>query len=133
NRMQQLRAQSQQASDSIKAVLTAKQKAALPQATQELAQLRMAGIPLQALGELNLTNDQKLKLKGFAQAAMQKMRAAAPAEGGAGGPAGRGNMREMRQEMRGQVQSLLTDPQKAILQKYRRERRRGQGGPDTGA
>ncbi len=65
---------SQQASRQILAVLTARQKKALPTVMQEVQTLRMAGIPPELAGELKLTVSQKKRIAAIQRSAQQEIR-----------------------------------------------------------
>jgi len=111
---QKLREAARQALQEIQAVLTPEQRTRLRDAGRELAALAMAGIPLQALGDLKLTADQKSRIAAITREAAEKRQALSQEERRTKG-------REIFQEVRTKVEALLTAEQKAVIEKYRRE------------
>ncbi len=110
-------------SDKIVAVLTDDQKAALPRVIQMLDAFQSAGVPPQVIGDLKLTDDQKnqaLRINKEMQQAMQK----------AMQDQDRQAMMDARKKAHDEILALLTDDQKAILDKFVKDHpRRGPGGP----
>lgn len=111
----------QQAVTEINNVLTPEQRAKVREAAPELGMLRSLGVPLQVLGDLKLTDEQKQKILQIAKDIVEKVRELPNEER-------RAKMRELLAEARPKVQALFTDEQKAVLQKARagnRQRERG--------
>lgn len=109
--MQKLRDLNQQAVKDIEAILTDDQKAKLPDTIKELGALRNAGIPLEVVGDLKLTADQKTKIAAIAKEAQDKVSNLTPEER-------RAKMRETMQESRDKTMALLTDAQKKVITKF---------------
>jgi Spy/CpxP family protein refolding chaperone len=110
---QKMRDLTQQTTTEIEAVLTDAQKAKVPDLLKEMGMLRGIGIPLEAVGELKLTEDQKTKLADIAKQTAEKMQGLAP-------EARREGMQEAMKDAREKAMSLLTDAQKKTLKKYAR-------------
>ena len=115
------------ASDKITAVLTDDQKAALPGVIQMLGALQSAGIPPQALGVLKLTSAQKQKAIAISKEMQQAIQAAMQDQD-------RQAMQDARTKCHDKIQALLTDEQKAALDKFAKDHprqggQRGPGGP----
>lgn len=116
------------ATSKIEAVLTPAQKKALPGVIKEIGAMQMVQIPVETLGELKLTADQKSKIVGIAEKSQkdlqEKMKSA------------NGDFRSMmpifqaaRDKTHADVMLVLTAPQKATVEKYEKEHpRRGFGG-----
>ncbi len=117
---QKMRDLSQQANQSMEAVLTDDQKAKLPETLRHFSSLRSVGIPLEVYADLKLTDDQKKQIGDISRDATTKMQALAPEDRRTQG-------RQIRQEVREKTLALLTADQKAIIEKYNREHPRGQG------
>lgn len=115
---------SQKATQDVEAVLTPDQKAMLTETLQKFTVMAFVGIPLQAVGKLNLTADQKVKIEGIAKDARAKMETLTPADRRVQG-------REIRKAAHEQVLALLTDAQKQILAKARTGRPGGRGAGAT--
>ena len=98
----------------IEAVLNDEQKAKLKDVLQEMGMLRSAGIPLELVGDLKLTDDQKKQMAAIMADTQEKMRGLSPEDRRAKG-------REMMQEARTKMEAVLTDEQKAMIEKYRKE------------
>jgi protein-tyrosine-phosphatase len=128
---EKLRELNRQATAQIEATLTAEQKAKAPDALKQMTTLRSLGIPLEALGELKLTDAQMKQLDGIAKAAQEKMQAIPQEQR-------RERMREMMQESQSKAMAVLTEPQKAVAQKHQQRRRdrgnrNGRGGAGNNA
>lgn len=112
----------QAATTQIEALLTAEQKTALPGVLKDIQTLRAAGLPVALLGSLGLTAEQKTKIADInakAEEAMrQRMTGAQP---GGDFQAMRESMQQARAETQRQVMAVLTDAQKAQVEKYRSE------------
>jgi len=107
-----------QANQQIEAVLTAAQKERLKSALQEIAPLRGAGLPLELLAQLKLTDEQKKQITAIAREAREKIGALPREERRAKG-------QEITQAARDKILAVLTADQKATLEKWNSERRRG--------
>jgi len=133
-RMQELRELSRKASEDIEAVLNDEQKKKLPEVLRGITALRSAGLPLQALGVLKLTPEQRTQIAEMVQKEMEGLRDLQPEER-------RTKMREVMQGLREKVGAVLTEEQKKALAKWNEEqrqqrrggRRGGGAGPAGGA
>ena len=72
--MQKWRALEEKASAQISEILTDAQRAALPVAVTELDALATAGIPLDILGDLKLSQDQKARIVSISETSRQELR-----------------------------------------------------------
>lgn len=109
----------QQASKDILALLTADQKKKLPAVLREMGGLRMAGIPLRALGELKLTADQKKQIAGYVKDAQAGLKDLSAADR-------RVKMRDAMKDVASKTQAILTADQKKVLEGYQKKQgRRG--------
>ncbi len=126
---------SAKATSSIEAVLTPAQKKELPGVIKEVVALRSAGIPLDTLGDLKLTSAQKSKIVSLSDAAQKDMDAKRKAGGDF-----RSMMQDSRKKTHDSVLATLTQPQKAVVDKFEKEHPRrgfgagggGFGGPGGG-
>ena len=120
--MQKMQALDKAASDKIAAVLTDDQKAALPGAIQMMEAFQSTGIPPQALDALKVTTAQKKKAIGISkemQAAMQQAMQDQDREA----------MQAARAKAHDRILALLTDDQKAALDKFVKDHPGRPGGP----
>ena len=110
--MTQRRQLNQKAAEDINAVLTPEQRNALQSSLPMLEMLRASrAVPLAALPQLNLTQDQIGKLRAASQQTEDKMRALPPAE--------RQTQRQgLMEEFRTNVQSILTPQQKENIASF---------------
>jgi Spy/CpxP family protein refolding chaperone len=133
-RMEQLHALGQKATQSIMALLTAQQKNALPGLIRELEALRITGIPLPVLGELNLTAEQKRQLRTLAERANQEMRRILETGRDSGDPESvRDAIRQLHERTRNQAMQILTEAQRAQVEAFLQEHPGpGPGGPPRG-
>lgn len=116
--MEKMRTVTQQANKDIEAVLTDDQKAKVKDTIAELGRFNLVTIPLAAVPDLKLTDDQRKQINDIAKDAEEKMKALAPEDRRTGS-------RTILQEARGKVTALLTEDQKSVVEKYRREMRGG--------
>ncbi|HZT42357.1 MAG TPA: hypothetical protein VFA07_09205 [Chthonomonadaceae bacterium] len=108
----QRRQLNEKAAADIEAVLTPEQRNELQSSLPMLEMLRASrAVPLAALPQLNLTQDQVGKLRAAAQQTEEKVRAMPPAERQTQRPA-------LMQEFQTNVQSILTPQQKEILANF---------------
>lgn len=116
------------ANTDILAVLTADQKAMLPDFTKDLQTMQQAGIPIAILGDLKLTDGQKKKIVAQAQqsqTAMQEKRRAAFQPGGQRPTpeemqAMMTDMQAMQKDSTDKIMALLTPTQHAMIDDYNR-------------
>jgi hypothetical protein len=121
--MEKLQALDKATSDKIVAVLTDDQKAALPRVIQMLDAFQSAGVPPQVIGDLKLTDDQKKQALRINKEMQQAMQQAMQDQD-------RQAMMDARKKAHDEILALLTDDQKAILDKFVKDHpRRGPGGP----
>lgn len=111
---QKLRELSQQANKDIDAVLTEDQRKAVRPLVREISAMQQVGIPVGVMGDLKLTADQKTKIKGVVEE-YEAARQAIPQE------ERRAKAQELRQAATGKVAAVLTDEQKAAIEKWRKE------------
>ena len=116
------RAKSQQlektANESILALLTDSQKTAAASLLRLLPALREAGIPLEVLGNLSLTDDQKTQIAAVVKADRD---------------AANGDMsRELHDKIHTDVMALLSSDQQATLTAYLKAHPQTKGGPGGG-
>ncbi len=110
----------QQATTEINNILTPEQKEALRNAAPEIAVLRSLGIPLQVVGDLKLTDEQKKKLTDIAREIREKVQNLSPEER-------RSKMRELTADARTKAEALLTAEQKEVIKKFNEENRQRRG------
>lgn len=113
---QKRRELTQKATSEINDILTAEQKEALKAAVPQITALRAANVPLQVVGKLQLTEEQKQKMAEIAKELREKT-ANLPAD------ERRAKMRELNAEARTKVEAILTPEQKDIIKKYNEENR----------
>jgi Spy/CpxP family protein refolding chaperone len=109
-------AEARAANAEITAVLTGEQKAKVDGVVREFGSYPHVGIPLQILGELKLTDDQRSKIRPIAeemQKRLQGLRAA-------GGQSNLQAMQQMRQGYVARVKAILTAEQQATIEKWRK-------------
>jgi Spy/CpxP family protein refolding chaperone len=100
----------------IDSILTPEQRESLRKAMPLLSALRGANIPLEAIQDLKLTDEQKKQIMELMAGQREKLKNL-PAE------ERRTKMREMMTEVRTKIQALLTDEQKETLKKFAEKRR----------
>ena len=107
------------AADDVKAVLTPVQLGTIE---KELPTLGLVSrvIPVGVMGDLKLTKSQMSKITGVADAAAPQMQ-------GLRGPERQAKMDQLN--IKGQIEGVLTAPQKATIAKYEAAHPRRQGGP----
>ncbi len=131
------------ANTDILAVLTADQKAMLPEFTKDLQTMQQAGIPIAILGDLKLTDGQKKKIVAQAQqsqVAMQEKMRASITPGQRPTPEERQtmmtDMQAMQKDSTDKIMALLTPTQHAMIDDYNRAHPQpafgGFGGPGGG-
>jgi len=113
---QKRRELNQKATSEINDILTAEQKEALKAAVPQITALRAANVPLQVVGKLQLTEEQKQKMAEIAKE-LRETTANLPAD------ERRAKMRELNAEARTKVEAILTPEQKDIIKKYNEENR----------
>lgn len=132
--MEKMRSLDEKYSKQIVAQLTDSQKKAVPDALKELTMLAQAGIPLDLIGELKLTVDQKSRIeavvtksqKDFQKSMQEAMQS--------------GDFQRVQQVQRSfgenrhrQIMAVLTDSQKTLVENFIKEHpMRGPGGPGFG-
>jgi hypothetical protein len=119
---QKVRDLNDKASKEVEDTLNPDQKAKLPGALKDLTNLRSVGIPLETVGDLKLTADQKKKIADIAQDMQTKTQEAIQ-------NGDRAKRREIMQAGRQQALDVLTPEQKAVIDKYQAAHTR----PATGA
>jgi len=132
--MQKMTELTDKAKTDIEALLTADQKAKVPDVVKKFAGIAAVGIPLACYVDLKLTDDQLAKIEPIGKDLVAKQAAAQAAGGGGGGGMG-GNpeLRQARTDARDKVQAILTDVQKKVITDYQAANpgfggRRGGGG-----
>jgi uncharacterized membrane protein len=131
--MEKLRSLHQQATKDIEAVLTTSQKKAIPTVLREIQALRMAGIPAELLGTLKLSDDQRKQIASIVQQAQQETRQKMDAARQSGDRnAMRDIMEQSRQDIHDKAMAVLTDDQKAQVEKFVAEHPLPPGGPGFG-
>ena len=118
---EKMRDLNQKANKEIEDTLTAEQKPKVQDVLRTLGGMRMVGIPMEALGELKLTDDQKKKLAEIVKASQDQVQQLTPEER-------REKGRELMREARDKGMAVLTDEQKKILEKYAQQNRRQRPG-----
>jgi Spy/CpxP family protein refolding chaperone len=109
-------AEARAANTEITAVLTGEQKGKVEGVVREFGSYQQVGIPLQVLGELKLTDDQKSKIKPIAEEMQRKLQGLRAA----GGQSNWQAMRQMRQDSAAKVAAILTAEQKAAIGTWRK-------------
>ena len=109
-------AEARAANTEITAVLTGEQKGKVEGVVREFGFYQQLGIPLQVLGELKLTDDQKSKIKPIAEEMQKKVQGLRAA----GGQSNWQAMRQMRQDSAAKVAAILTAEQKAAIGTWRK-------------
>lgn len=109
-------AEARAANTEITAVLTGEQKGKVEGVVREFGSYQQVGIPLQVLGELKLTDDQKSKIKPIAEEMQRKLQGLRAA----GGQSNWQAMRQMRQDSAAKVAAILTAEQKAAIETWRK-------------
>jgi len=97
--MNQVRILEQQANQAISNMMTSEQQQTLPALLQQLQAWRMAGLPAELYGDLNLTADQQQQIAALGQR---------------GGPARNGSARQGRNP----VSDMLTAEQQGMVQAF---------------
>ena len=132
--MDKVRGLDEKYSKQIEAQLTDSQKKAVPDALKELSMMAQAGIPLDIIGDMKLTADQKRKIEAAVTKSQQdlqkKMEAARES----------GDFQSIREAMQSagesrhrMVMAALTDSQKSLVENFMKEHpMRGPGGPGFG-
>jgi Spy/CpxP family protein refolding chaperone len=107
------------ASEDIQNVLTTEQKEKMKNLVKEIGPLMAAGIPVGVIPNLKLTDDQKKQIAAIVKETQDKRQALTPEER-------RSQGRQLMQDARAKIQALLTDAQKATIQKWEKDHpRRG--------
>jgi Spy/CpxP family protein refolding chaperone len=106
----------QAATTEITNILTPEQKDALQKAVPGLTMLRSAGVPLEVVADLKLTDDQKKQMQAIVVGIREDLKSL-PAE------ERRAKMREKMTDARTKIEALLTPEQKEVLQKHRQKTR----------
>jgi len=129
--MEKMRALEDKTVKQIEAVLTDSQRRALPGAMKELGAFGPAGIPLDVLGDLKLSSDQKSRIVAIAEKSQQEMRAKMDEARQSGDfQAIREIMQANRENVHKQVMAVLNADQRALVEKFVKEHpMRGPGGP----
>ncbi|HSV72689.1 MAG TPA: Spy/CpxP family protein refolding chaperone [Chthonomonadales bacterium] len=127
-RAQEMRDLGRRANEDILAVLNEQQRQRLPEVIRHMGALRTAGIPLQALGVLRLTQDQRARIVQMVQTETEALRDLQPEER-------RARTREAMQGIRERVGAVLTAEQRTALARWneeQRQQRRQRGGGGAG-
>jgi Spy/CpxP family protein refolding chaperone len=129
--MQKMRMLDAKASKQIVELLTDDQRKALPEALKDLDLMRQAGIPLDILGELKLTADQKSKIAAVLAKSQQDMRKLMEEARQSQDFQGvREAMQSFGQNTHRQVMAVLTEGQRTQVETFIKEHpMRGPGGP----
>jgi cell division protein ZapA (FtsZ GTPase activity inhibitor) len=112
---QAIRETQQAANTEITGILTEEQKGKVEGVVKEFGAYQQLGLPLQVVGELKLTDDQKSKIKPIAEEMQKKV---AELRAGGGQP-DRQAMQQIRQDYTSKAAAILTDDQKKAIEKWR--------------
>ncbi len=128
--MEKVHALDNKAVKQIESLLTDAQKKRLPDALKELNALGPAGIPLELLGDLKLSSDQKSSIVAVSTKAQRDMRQKMEDARRSGDfQSIRELMRSSRDNTRNQVMAILTPDQKALVENFEKDHpMRGRGG-----
>lgn len=112
---QKLRELMQKTNKELEDLLTAEQKAKLPDAFRELVTLVSVGLPMQSLGDLKLTAEQKKKLADIAREAQEKRRTLKPEEI-------KDRSRDISKEANEKALAVLTSEQREVVEKSKAQK-----------
>ena len=108
-----------QATKDIEAVLTDDQKAKLPDLFKGLQVYRSAGIPLEIVNDIKLTDDQKKKITDITDENQKAVAAKfQEAQNGGDRQAVMTAIQQMQKDTQEKIKAVLTDDQKKTLEKY---------------
>jgi len=109
-------AEARAAKAEMTAVLTGEQRAKVDGVVREFSAYPHVGIPLQILGELKLTDDQRSRIRPIAEEMEKRLQGLRTA----GGQSNLQAIRQIRQGYVARVKAILTPEQQAAIEKWRK-------------
>ncbi len=130
--MMKQREVSTKADTDIKAVLTDDQTKMVPDMTKELTAFRGAGIPVEVMGDMKITADQKTKITTISTDSQKDMQAKFQEAQANGGQVDQQAMQDLRKATHEKIMAVLTPSQKTMLETYLKDHPQPQGGGRRG-